>query len=255
MNYRFSRTPVAFFVTLLLSCGGPKDFGTKVIPAAPAVGEWSEVGAAVLDDSASLEYRIAKTKRGEQVIAVLDHRRRIKILGENGLSQATVELRTDGFSTVTNIRARSVSPSGDVLELDTRSIRTQPWPGERQRDKKLNVVAFGVPGAKVGGVIEYRYERVYLNADFVEPWALGGRLPRVRSQLDIVVPPELRIEYRTGERSELTDEAPLRRKLENGGERLVFVKKDVPPYYLEPRMVHPLRLVPWVASVIVEANL
>ncbi|MEO1174853.1 MAG: hypothetical protein AAFX94_22780, partial [Myxococcota bacterium] len=115
-------------------------------------------------------------------------------------------------------------------------------------------MTFTVPGARVGGVVEYRYERVFLDADFVEPWAMGGRLPRYRTEFNIESPPELRIEYRTGRGDALTEIRPLRRPLEGGGERLVFVETNVDPYYLEPRMVHPLRLVPWVASTIVEAN-
>lgn len=250
MKYGFGVFSTALFLTV--ACSKSADFGTDIIPKLPAVGEWSDVGAAVLDDSATLTYRVV---RGDRIVAVIDHRRRIKILGENGLRWTRVQIPVDGFSTVTNIRARSLTPDGRVTPLDSRTIETLPWEGERQRDRKLNLLTFSIPGAMIGGVIEYRYERVYLDADFVEPWALGGRLPRVRSQLDIVLPSNLRIEYRTGDGEELTEMAPLRRKTEDGGERLVFVKKEVKPYYLEPRMVHPLRLVPWVASVIVEADL
>ncbi|MEL6545248.1 MAG: DUF3857 domain-containing protein [Myxococcota bacterium] len=250
MKYGFCAAMAAIFS--LIACGTTRDFGSDLIPAKPAVGDWGEVGAAVLDDSATLSYRVVG---GDRIVAVLDHRRRIKILGENGLGWATVRLPVDGFSKVTNIRARSLDASGRETLLDSRSIENRPWQGERRRDPLLTELTFKIPGAGIGGVVEYRYERIYLDADFVEPWGLGGRLPRVRSQLDIVVPPSMRIEYRTGEGGTLTDGAPLRRKTDDGGERLVFVKKDVKPYYLEPRMVHPLRLVPWVASMIVEADL
>ncbi len=250
MKYGFGVLSTALF--LIAACSSTPDFGTRVIPPSPAVGEWSEVGAAVLDDSATLTYRVV---RGDRIVAVLDHRRRIKILGENGLGRAQVQIPVDGFSTVTNIRARSLTPDGRVTTLNSRSIESRPWEGEGQRDRKLNLLTFTIPGAVIGGVVEYRYERVYLDADFIEPWPLGGRLPRARSELAIVLPKTLRIEYRTGEGGELREITPLRRKTEEGGERLVFVKKDVQPYYIEPRMVHPLRLVPWVASVVVEADL
>ncbi|MEL6339731.1 MAG: DUF3857 domain-containing protein [Myxococcota bacterium] len=240
---------------LMSACAGQPDFGPLRVPKAPQIGKWPEVGAAVLDDRATLTYQVVTTADGPRVIAVIDHRRRIKILGEVGLSQSKIELTTDDYSTVANIRARSVGPEGDVETMDSRRVRSRRHPSASANDKSIKVVTFDIPGAVVGGLIEYRYERIILDADFVEPWAMGGRLPRVRSQLDVVTPAGLRIEYRTGDGERLTEERPLRRTTDDGGERLVFVRKDVAPYYVEPRMVHPLRLVPWVASVVVEAEL
>ncbi|MEO0594213.1 MAG: hypothetical protein AAFZ38_11590, partial [Myxococcota bacterium] len=75
---------------LMSACAGQPDFGPLRVPKAPQIGKWPEVGAAVLDDRATLTYQVVTTADGPRVIAVIDHRRRIKILGEVGLSQSKI---------------------------------------------------------------------------------------------------------------------------------------------------------------------
>lgn len=255
---KLQRLPIlfsAFALQAAVGCASSagSSWGSKVIPAEPALGAWPEVGAAVLDDEATLTYKLATVRGQERLIAVVQHRRRIKILSESGTSWARVELPIDEFSTVANVWGRSVGPAGRSAELDDADLRTIAWRGPRQLAAPLKLLVFEVPRSQVGGIIEYGYDRIYADADFVPPWPLGGRLPRVRSELSIVVPDGMRIEFRTGDGELLTDERPLRREAE-GAQRLVFVKRDIKPYYIEPRMVHSLRLVPWVASVVVEAT-
>ncbi len=234
-------------VLLLLApacAAGP--FPPPVIPAQPSVADWPDTGAVVLEDEATLEY-VLDPLDAHVVRAVIDHRRRIKILSAEGLSAADVELWTDEMARVGGIVGRSVRPDGSIVELDALSRAPVP-----EAPKLLDVghIRFRVPGAQVGGLIEYRYQRTFPDAYLVPAWIFGGRYPVLRAELSILFPKALRLDYRFGKGPRVEEVLPLRRPLEDGRERLVFVQKDLPVYYAERFAPHPSRVQPWVASVI-----
>jgi hypothetical protein len=231
-------------LVLLVSCGSP--FPPAVVPDRPSVAEWPDTGAVVLEDEASLEY-IVDPLDPRRVRAVLDHRRRLKILAPEGLAAAEVELYSDELSTVGQIIGRSVQPGGGTVELETLS-RTPlaDAPGVRG----VGRVSFTIPGAVVGGLVEYRYQRNFADPDLVPAWVFGGRYPVFRSELSLVFPQTLRIDFRFGRGERVEEVLPLRRPLHDGRERLVFVVQDLPAFYGEAAMPHPARVQPWLSAVV-----
>lgn len=258
MSCNVKRQLIISLALLFLHCSAPRESGfpTAVIPPAPRASDWPDVGAAILDDVALLEYRFAETQEGEELrlIAVLNHRRRIKILSEKGLEQATVDLPVDGFGTVTRVEAQAVSPDGDVERFDSGDLEVRPWPG-LERAPGLKVLRARIPGAVVGGLIDYRYERVFVDVDFVPPWVYAQSLPVVRSELSLVADAGIKLDLRSGVGEKPVERQPLRRAMDDGRERLVFVEQNLEPVYPEPDMPHPTRVAPWTASVVVSADL
>jgi hypothetical protein len=245
---------------LLIACGGSGSssggFPPAVVPPRPSASEWPDVGAIVLEDVAELDYRMSRPEEGSpKLIAVLEHRRRIKILTEDGLAEARMRFPIDGYSTVSRIEARSVSASGDVHDMSPGQMRAVALEGAAAKASDLKELVIAVPGASVGGVIDVRYQRVYTVPELVPVWVFGGRLPTVRSELALVHDEGVKIDYRYGIGEEARDVQPLRRKGADGRDRVLFVERELPAFYPEPHMPHLSRIAPWLAPVVTVARL
>ncbi len=202
-----------------------------------------------------LTYRVVERGERSQLEAVLTHRRRIKVLDAKGIEAARVELDVDGYSKVSEIEARSVSPAGQITWMPTTAITSVPRVRGDGPQSPLQRLRFTIPDVKVGGLIEYRYERVYADVDFVPTWVFGATLPVLRSELAVIVPTGVTVDYRQGSGPRLIEAAPLRRELDDGSQRLVFVQQNLPAWYPEPAMPHLARIAPWVVVVVTEYQL
>ena len=226
-------------------------FPPAAVPSRPDISEWPDVGAVVIDDVGELTYRPSDDE--ERLIAVLSRRQRIKILSEVGLKWSTFEIPVDAYSTVAQVRARSISASGRERWLEDADIRSLPnQDGIDLPD--VRTLRFEVPGVEVGGVIDVVVTRVYAAPELVPIYVLGRELPVMRSELSVITHRGVKIDYRTGDGERLTDDRPLRRELGDGVQRYVFVKTNLPAYYHEPDMPHIARVSPWVATVVTRAK-
>ena len=56
------------------------------VPPKPVAKDFPDAGLVILEDVGKLEYKVVNLENGEaRLLAVLDHRRKIKILREGGL--------------------------------------------------------------------------------------------------------------------------------------------------------------------------
>ncbi len=240
-------------LTLVVGCGAHAG-GAFPPPIFPATEKWPDVGAVVLEDVATLEYKILRTSgKSPRLVAVLDHRRRLKVVDEAGLRFAQVVLPVDAYSRISWVKARSALPNGATTSLDPGQpvLRSRP---SLPKNDDAKEVAFTVPGVRVGGLIDYRYERVYEDVDMIPAWVFGDRPPVVRAELGIIVPEQLKIDYRYGQGDDVVTKHPLHRSAGGGKVRLVFVENDLPAYYDEPGMPDLGRVAPWVAVVVTKAT-
>lgn len=249
---------VRLFALGLLTCAGAMGctpgfgFPTAVILPSPTAQDWPDASVAVLEDIATLEFRSmavdgSKTPR---VVAVLDHRRRTKILTSAGLEHAQVELPIDGYSTITRVIARSVDPSGNITTMASSAIEAVGRSDASERAPEVKILRFTIPAAAVGGLLEYRYERVYVDPLLLPPWVFGDDVPVLHSELGIVLDPSIKIDYRFGRGDTLSDRGALKRTLPDGRERLVFIETDLPPFYSEPHMPNIAHTAPWLAVAV-----
>lgn len=236
----------------LAGCSGMRGYGfpPAIIVRGPA--ESIDSDAVVLEDVATLEYRVMTLPEahGPRLVAVLDHRRRYQVLREAGLAAADVALPMDGFSTITRVVARSVRRNGSERYMSGSAVESlmSEVPSERAGD--VRTARFHIPDGEVGGLLEYRYERVYVDPQLVPPWLLGDRYPTMRAEFGLVVSPKVKVDYRYGHGNETVDRAPIVRKNDDGQDRLVFIEGDLPAYFLEPAMPYPTRSMPWIATAL-----
>ena len=232
----------------LAGCGGMRyGFPPAIIVRGPA--ETIDSDAVVLEDVATLEYRVMNLPeaRGPKLVAVLDHRRRYQVLREAGLAAADVELPMDGFSTITRVIARSVGRGGSEHWMSNGAIQSVYPEAANERAGDIKTIHFHIPDGEVGGLLEYRYERVYVDPELVPPWQLGDRYPIVRAEFGLVVNPKVKVDYRYGHADRIVDRAPMLRKADDGQDRQVFIESDLPAYFEEPLMPHATRSMPWIA--------
>lgn len=245
---RLRATVLACTSVLLASCAGLR-LPPAGIVGGPGAEQHPDAGAVVLEDEATLEYRAMALQGGRRrLVAVLDHRRRLKVLQPSGLAEAKVRLPLDGESTVTRVVARAVSPEGRVHGMAPEAVWAQAQPGAGRAAPELQLLAFDVPGAEVGGAIEYRYERVYLDPWNVPPWVFGGKLPTVRATFGVVSPGGMRVDLAHGRGERAIDRQPATRDTFGGRQRLVFREDELPGYFSEPHGVHLARRAPWLQA-------
>lgn len=219
----------------------------------PAAQAYPDAGAVVLEDEATLEYRVMTPPGGgkARLLAVLDHRRRLKILTESGLGEAVVRLPIDGYSTVTRVVGRAVADHHKIKNMGNSAARLVERQAVEARAPDVKDLTFEVPGAQVGGIIEYRYERVYLDPLWVGPWVYGDKLPTLRAELGVISDPQVQMDIRHGLGDHGIDRKPVRRDvLPDGRVRLVFVEVNLPGMFLEPQGVHVAHRAPWTACMV-----
>lgn len=229
-----------------------------VIPSHPNGEDWPDAGVAILDEQATLDYRMGGGGEGSRgrLVAVIDHRVRMKILREEGLSAATIRLPVTPGTEITDVHARSVTPKGSITTMSDSAIRRVPMEGMGERDGAAYYnLTFTIPVARVDGLIEYRYRQIYLDPLMVPTWVFGRPYPVLRTELNITADANVRYDFRYGRGTDVMDLQPLRRKEGRGGrERLIFVERDLPPYFVEPDMPHTSRVSPWVGVVLTSAQ-
>ncbi len=244
------RAFLTFFALILVDCASSsKLFPPPTIPKKPTAAEFPDAGAAILEDEATLDYRTTSGVGDPQhPVAVLTHRRRIKILSKEGLAHSVIDLPVDAYSTVTRIDAQSVGPDGDVTPWDRDDLDIGTWPNLPPHPD-LKILRVKVPDAKVGGLVDISYERVFVDIDLIPPWVFSQRLPVLRSIYSVVANQDMKVDIRTGIGNKVIERDPLRRTTADGRDRLVYVENDLKPIHYEPSAPHDARIGPWVATV------
>ena len=233
-------------ILLSAGCLRPYSFPPINFTQAPRPDDYPDIGAVELLNKGTMFYRLLDRDGERFPYAVLEHHRRIMILRESGLEYATVSLPIDAFSKVGKVMARTVLPDGSETWLNPDTIRLSY---SSPRSDQLQQKTFTIPGARVGAVVEYWYERLYSDLRYIPTWVMGSQLPVVRAEFNLIGHNELRSDVRVGDGPTVTAEPPLRRELPDGQVRLIWIKQDLPPIYPERHMPHLQRLRPWVATV------
>ncbi|MEI9919161.1 MAG: transglutaminase domain-containing protein [Bacteroidota bacterium] len=120
---------------------------------------------------------------------IIDYHVKIKILRQEGLSQANIEIplykSNTREETIRDIYASSFNTvNGKIVEtkLESRSIFTE------KNGKYYNFTKFAIPNAKVGSVIEYQYR---MRSPFIfnfRTWDFQSDIPKVVSEYHTIIP-------------------------------------------------------------------
>lgn len=246
---------MVMMLCVLAGCtGAVSSFGPAVIPARPSAIEWPDAGAAVLNDSRTLEFRVSDADDRTRLVAVLVQRIRYKILSKRGLARADLRLQVDGYSSITHVAGRSVHPDGSQYHLRAADIQPVDPQGRPVAVGQVGSVLVKVPNPAVGGLVEIHTERVFTDPDMIPVFVFGSDVPILRSEIAIVSPASVRVDYRFGQGSRVEERHPIISKLPDGRDRLVFVEKSLGPYHPEPAMPHMAWVSPWLAVTVASAQ-
>ncbi len=236
----------SFLLLFLNSCSGGAAFPVVVATAALDATQWPDAGAAVLEEVVLLRYEWDDDAKPFGMRAVVEHWQRMKILRESGLAEARVRLPLDEFSQLEDIEARSVSADGDVVRMSSGAIRLLGPGHPESLDNAQQTILFTVPKASVGGVIDYRYKRIYENPLWLPVWRFGSAKPTLRSEFSIIAPKGVRFDYRYGQGQKVVEKIPLRQELAGNQFKSIFVETNLPPVFAEPFMADISHASPWL---------
>jgi len=115
----------------------------------------------------------------------LDYHWRMKILNERGKRYAEVHIRSQKYSEVSGIEARTVKPDGTIVPVEASQIFEKLV--EKVRGYKLNEFVFNFPAVEPGAILEYRFRRHVRSIIYIEPWFFAGAEFTLDSKMTQVV--------------------------------------------------------------------
>ena len=155
---------------------------------------------------------------------------RIKILSEEGLKYANVEIPFDGQNeSIGEIQARSVQPDGSSTPFDGKVFDK---PIVQERGAKLLAKIFTIPNVQVGSIVEYRYvHRLRYGWIYDSRWILNADLytEHAKFSLEGAPMPSLRWSWSRG-----LPEGSVGPK--NDGNRIRLETHDIPAFVEEEDM-------------------
>ncbi len=128
-------------------------------------------------DAEAIFWEVRVDDGGESDLATSNYLR-IKIYTERGReSESKVELPYFGSTRIRDVAARTIKPSGEIVELKKEDIFDKTI--VKAGGQKLRAKSFALPGVEPGAIIEYRWREVRSNAT--------AQFTRLRFQRDIPV--------------------------------------------------------------------
>lgn len=163
------------------------------------------------------------------------------VLKEEKKAWAAINVPFDeGRSRVRVLFARSVSPAGEVSELDPASLEvSSPSEALQFFNPTRKVLSGMIPGVEVGSVVEYSYE--YDNYNMEDPrlfspgWFFQGTDPVTFSRVRVDVPEDVTFHYMTRNFADAKAAEPLIER-SKGTITYTWQTENVPPLTPEPMM-------------------
>lgn len=121
------------------------------------------------------------------------HHVRIKILKEEGLDKANIELpywRKDGLEKITSVKGHTINfdetKDKEVTDLNGKSVF------DVDLDESYGAVRFGMPNVKVGSIIEYKYTLISNFYSYLDTWYFQEDIPSLYSSIRVNIPESFR---------------------------------------------------------------
>jgi hypothetical protein len=169
----------------------------------------------------------------DQYHLITNHRVRLKILKEKGISYADIRIpfySKDNFEFVDVINGRIYNETANgamqFMDLEKKSIY------KKNVNKYWSEVVFTFPSVKVGSIIEYTYKSTMASYGGLEDWQFQKSIPVAESRYSVVVLPDYEFAYRVQKR----DDLPVEIKPDKSTGKISFVMKNIPGLRNEPYM-------------------
>lgn len=164
-----------------------------------------------------------------QIYIQTDHRCRIKILNDKGISSADIKIpyySKDNYESISNV-------DGYVYNMDDAgNIVNTKLEGKQVFDKRLNErysqISFAMPNVKAGSVIEYRYRSYKKSFGNIDDWYFQKDQPVRYSAYYLVIPEYFDFSYKIIRRQDID----IKKDKEQKG--TWFMMRNIPALKEEP---------------------
>jgi len=169
----------------------------------------------------------------------------IKIIGKDGLKEATVVIPVNENSVVRKVKGVTYNLEG--IEISEQRIENSEIIREQVSDGVF-VAKFNLPSVKEGSVIYYTYMIESFSSLFVPDWYFQGEFPKLYSEYEIVIPayivytaierigkPKTKVKKRSD--LEKCDACVYISEVSNYENNNVWVRRNVPAFKEEPFML------------------
>ncbi len=134
---------------------------SRDVLAITSIPEDPEADAVILFD-------VGEIKITPQFDLLFKRHLRTKILTEQGLKYADISIRFWHEDKIQRLKAHTILPDGKKVKLKKKDVF-------EKRDRSWKQKVFAIPGAEVGAVIEYTYEKYSKYITFLQPWYFQNR--------------------------------------------------------------------------------
>lgn len=134
---------------------------------------------------------------GELDLSYYSHHRIIRILSTRGLRHANVAIPYSSGSTVKNIRARTILPSGEIRVLKPENIYDITLYPNFVFYSDQRAKLFTMPAVEPGAIVEYRYQIEIDRLTIWHGWYFQENIPVLLSRFTLLNPSSWDIKYRT----------------------------------------------------------
>jgi hypothetical protein len=161
------------------------------------------------------------------------HHYRIKLFTDKAVEQASVSLpywRKEDFEQLRLLKAVTYNYSAPgqykIAEVDKKAVF------DRKINERIGELAFSLPEAKKGSILEYSYESIMRHYGGLDEWLFQQELPTVKSSYKLQIVPNTEFAYRV----EKAKNWPIVVKPSPGDGKIYFEMNNIPGLRDEPYM-------------------
>lgn len=224
---------LAGIIFIFSGCASTSRWAQKVewddfsLAETPTAADYPEMPAVVLLDDGELE---VFEKMG---YARFKRRTIIKILNRNGSKFANISIPYASKTEVTEIRARTIHPSGEITILAEDDIYDVNMHPEFMLYSDVRAKKFTLPAVDVGCIIEYTFTKRFANQTYWSNWVFQQDIPTRISRFSLKIPHGW--EYRS--QNYFIDVEPQKVSAPAANtSHYVWEARDIPEYLVEPNM-------------------
>lgn len=185
-------------ISFILSCAHKGDWAKRIDwkeiqwENIPTQEDYPDAGAIILLDEGKMEII------GDEKIplSIFNKHCIVKILNPGGQKYASIAIPYGSESRVEKIKARTISPDGEITVLDDKNIFDITFYPHFVFYSDQRAKLFPLPAVEDGSLVEYRYEMKVQNRTFWHSWFFQTDVPTLLSRFTLVEATEWDVNYR-----------------------------------------------------------
>ncbi len=159
----------------------------------PSASQYPEDGAIIVLDEGAMEV-LGTVELG---FSSFETHRIVKVFDARGERFANVVISYSEGSSVEDIQARTIAPSGKISVLDPDAVYDASLYPNFVFFSDRRAKLFTFPAVEPGAILEYRYRIVIRDRTLWHSWTFQNEVPTLQSRFTLVKPGEWPLNYRT----------------------------------------------------------